>query len=121
MRLNQVFFAVFTLTGTRRQTTASPFLFLQRQISVNFVGKGLAQCIRGKPCPVGRSILTNRRAGCGEGGAMQKRILPIIALSMALNHSGMLQSERNHDHHHFGGGAICSHDDDYDLDHYHQQ
>jgi hypothetical protein len=33
----------------------------------------------------------------------------------------MLHSERNHDHHHFGGAAICSHDDDYDLDYYHQQ
>jgi len=32
----------------------------------------------------------------------------------------MFQSERNHDHHHFGGASICSHDD-YDLDHYYQQ
>jgi hypothetical protein len=43
MPMNQVFFAVFTVTGTRRQTTMSPFLFLQRQISVNFVGMGLAR------------------------------------------------------------------------------
>src|SRR5262245_23904341 len=70
------------MTNTRSGKRGT-FSFDEARFSVNFTGMGLASYLR--KASRGVSVTKDQpRAGSDEGGAMPKRLLPVIALSMAL-------------------------------------